>query len=118
MLLVVTVVAVAGYVIRDFYELRAARREFDRTSAYYEAARVPWTDYVAASQKLAVAEATSLWNSRTTARDHHIARMNRMLQFLQGGTCELNPSEIDRRVVFIRQEIKRCDPNAQIYQRD
>ncbi|MFO0791913.1 MAG: hypothetical protein U0805_20820 [Pirellulales bacterium] len=88
-------IAIAGVVIRDYVQLRAARKQLKYTLAAYEAQQVCRTDAITASREMAATEAKSLWISDRTAKLAHIPRIYRMMRALHSGACELNPDEID-----------------------
>jgi len=109
MLVAVTVVALAGYLAREWMILRDARQQFHYAWASYEAARATSENVVLASRRLMIAEAAAPWISERKAEQLHLERMRQLLEIIESGMKELSPATEERQSEFVRGEIAKYD---------
>lgn len=107
MLLLMAVVAVAAYLVRDHYRVRNARADYEHTHADWSADLITLESLIGASETLAQEEAASPWVSMRRATDGHIQRMIRLLYLVEFGVWEVRPEELDRRAEFLKENIRK-----------
>jgi hypothetical protein len=80
MLVIVAVIALTVFVIRDHLLLSAARRRFKAAEFRWQAGQSTNDDYITASEALMSAETEALWISQNAALGGHALRLLRLYE--------------------------------------
>jgi hypothetical protein len=112
MLVSVAIIAATVVGTRDYVRVQTARDNFDWLWAGWDAGRISSETIVAGSYPLMDAEESALWISKRTAASRHVERLKQILAKVQSPLSESQPDTKQRQARFIRQEIRRYDPDS------
>jgi hypothetical protein len=107
MLVFVAILSAGAFLVHDYVRIRNAREHFEYVWASWNAGRVSDDDVISASETLANMEAESPWVSMSAADRSHIARLQRIIHFLDSGTCESSPEVKERRRERLNENIRK-----------
>jgi hypothetical protein len=103
MFVLVTILALAAFVVREQVRLSNARNRYDWMLTRWNAGVIVPEELIQESESLMRAEMASPWISRESAQGKHALRMMKLLAFLDSLSNELPPGrteEVRHKIVW------------------
>src|SRR5262245_39088057 len=91
----------AGYLAREWMQLRDVRGQFDHEWRNWQSFRTTVENIVLTSVRLREAEAAAPWISEGAARERHLKRMEALLESVESPTADTASHATERDAEFV-----------------
>jgi hypothetical protein len=103
------VVVAAGYLAREWMQLRDVQGQFDHEWRNWQSFRNTAENVVLTSARLKDAEAAAPWITEDAARERHLKRMEVLLESVESPPENTPSQATERDSDFVRREIDKLD---------